>query len=60
MRARAAASELIHDLRDGVEHRLAAIAIDQLEEPALAGFHGSDLRAQVAHGRGSGCARSCG
>ena len=34
----------------GVEHRVAAVAVEQLQETPLAGLHRGDLRAQVAHG----------
>ena len=33
-----------------VEHRVASVAFDELQETPLAGLHRGDLRAQVAHG----------
>ena len=43
---------VVHDGRDRAEHRVAAVALDQLQEAPLAGLHRRDLRAQVAHGAG--------
>ncbi len=49
VRARADASQWSMIERDRVEHRLAPIAVEQLEKAPLAGLDRRDLRAQVAH-----------
>src|SRR5947199_168814 len=40
---------LIHDCRNRIEHRLASVALDHLQEAPLARLHRRDLRAQIAH-----------